>query len=165
MIVYIVRHAIAHERDAARWPDDADRPLTDKGIARFQKVAARLLELGIGVDACFTSPLVRAVQTAEILCQHGDWPEAEVLTSLAPEGEPLDVIAALSNAPGEVVAIVGHEPSLSDLLACMLSGDGAEPLGSMKKGGVAYVEFAGQVSAGEGVLRWLATPKLLIGES
>ena len=37
MDLYLVRHAIAEDRDAMRWPDDADRPLSDKGVDRFER--------------------------------------------------------------------------------------------------------------------------------
>ena len=45
MRLYLVRHAIAHDRDAKKWPDDGQRPLTKRGIQRFEQVAAGLRKL------------------------------------------------------------------------------------------------------------------------
>ncbi len=64
--LYVVRHAIAAER-GADWPDDDKRPLTEKGIARFKDGVAGLTWLDVVLDEIFTSPLVRAKQTADLL--------------------------------------------------------------------------------------------------
>ena len=64
--LYIVRHAIAAER-GDDWPDDDKRPLTEKGIVRFKDELAGLRWLDVGLDEIFTSPLVRAKQTADLL--------------------------------------------------------------------------------------------------
>lgn len=65
MELYLIRHGIAAERGT--YPKDEERPLTEKGRAKTQKVAQRLYALGLRFDFILTSPLVRARQTAEIL--------------------------------------------------------------------------------------------------
>ncbi|MCB9895365.1 MAG: phosphohistidine phosphatase SixA [Planctomycetes bacterium] len=165
MIVYIVRHAIAFERDDKKWPDDSERPLTSKGKARFRKIARQLQKLGIGVDHTLSSGFLRAWQTAEILHQECDWPLPEKLTALEPGRSATEAIKALARRDAAALAVVGHEPSLSALLSCMLAGPSARTLGTFKKGGVACVEFNSRPQAGAGQLRWMATPKLLIGDA
>ena len=64
--LYIVRHAIAAER-GPEWPDDDKRPLTERGIDRFKEVVAGLVFLDVQIDVIFSSPLLRAQQTAEFL--------------------------------------------------------------------------------------------------
>ena len=64
--LYIVRHAIAAER-GDDWPDDDKRPLTEKGVVRFKDGLAGLNWLDVGLDEIFSSPLVRAKQTADLL--------------------------------------------------------------------------------------------------
>ena len=64
--LYIVRHAIAAER-GDEWPDDDKRPLTEKGVVRFKDGLAGLNWLDVGLDEIFSSPLVRAKQTADLL--------------------------------------------------------------------------------------------------
>ena len=66
MDVYLVRHAIADHRDPARWPNDAQRPLTAKGIARFRS-AARGLHRIVPELRSSREPHARAWETAEIL--------------------------------------------------------------------------------------------------
>ena len=64
--LYLIRHAIAHERGEA-WPDDRIRPLTEDGVARMARQAHGLVALDVSFDEILTSPLVRARQTADIL--------------------------------------------------------------------------------------------------
>jgi phosphohistidine phosphatase len=77
MDLLIVRHAIAYERDRARWREDALRPLSPAGIRRARKAAAGLKELTARPERLLTSPLVRAQQTARILTAVAGWPAAE----------------------------------------------------------------------------------------
>ena len=67
MEVFLVRHAIAHERNRKRWPDDAKRPLTPAGKQKFRKAARGLAKWLPKSAALLTSPYVRARETAEIL--------------------------------------------------------------------------------------------------
>ena len=64
--LYLVRHAIAAER-GDEWPDDSKRPLTERGIARFRECITGLSKLDVAIDEIFSSPLIRAKQTAELL--------------------------------------------------------------------------------------------------
>ena len=67
MDLYIIRHAWAFDRDDARWPDDDLRPLTEEGKERFAKVVKALAGRGMAPQVVAASPLVRCVQTAELL--------------------------------------------------------------------------------------------------
>jgi phosphohistidine phosphatase len=173
MDLLIVRHAIAHERDPARWHDDALRPLSPAGIRRARKAAAGLKELTPRPRRLLSSPLVRARETAKILTQVAGWPEAEDVPELSP-GEPalavLTLLAADHNKAArsshlkdrdQMLAVVGHQPGLGELLAACLLGAGATLRIEMKKNAVACVAFAGKPRAGHAVLKWLATPKML----
>ena len=64
--IYLVRHAIAAER-GDDWPDDTKRPLTEEGISRFKEAVGGLKALDATIEEIFTSPLVRARQTADLL--------------------------------------------------------------------------------------------------
>jgi phosphohistidine phosphatase len=163
MELLIVRHAIAFERDRQRWRDDGARPLSPAGIKQSRKAAAGLKELGKAPDRFLTSPLVRARQTAQILTDVAGWPQAEEAPELSPGGAPLAVLTLLGQKRGKVVAVVGHEPELGALLTvCLLGDDGAIAI-EMKKNAVACVSFDGSPRAGRGVLKWLATPRMLRG--
>ena len=67
MKVFLVRHAIAHARSRARWPNDALRPLTPAGKRKFRKAARGLATALPTSAALLSSPFVRARQTAELL--------------------------------------------------------------------------------------------------
>lgn len=84
MELYLIRHGIAAERGT--YADDDRRPLTATGERRSQRVAQRLLSLGLHFDVLQTSPLVRAHQTAVILQQEGLASQIAIAPELAPEG-------------------------------------------------------------------------------
>jgi phosphohistidine phosphatase len=159
--LYLVRHAIAERRDAARWPDDAERPLTDAGRKKFVAVGRGLRRLGITVDAVLTSSYVRAWQTAEILRDEASWPAPTPCTELEPGAQPRAMIDVLGGRSESSLALVGHEPQLSSLAALVLTGSDDDAQIELKKGGVIYVHCADPPAAGAGVLRWSAPPKLL----
>jgi len=161
MDLLIIRHAIAYDRDPHRWRQDAERPLSPAGMRRARKAAAGLKQLTVRPQRVLTSPLVRAKQTAQILTELAGWPAAEEVTELSP-GEPaLAVLALLAKDRSKLVAVVGHQPGLGQLLgACLLGGGGSLPI-EMKKNAVACVSFEGKPRAGHAALEWLATPRML----
>src|SRR5687768_12925991 len=121
MRLVIIRHAIAVDRETTDLPDE-DRPLTRKGIRRFRSAARGLARLLPRPDTLFTSPLVRARQTARIAARAWGGPDPVEAAALA-GGEFKDVAKTLAGFPGEaVVAIVGHEPQVSEILARLLGG-------------------------------------------
>jgi phosphohistidine phosphatase len=161
MDLYLVRHAIAEERDTLRWPDDADRPLTPKGIERFEREARGLATLVPGVDLVLASPFARAWHTAEILAKEAGWPPPVRADELRSERTAEDSLAAIQAARGAgSIAAVGHEPNLSELASLTVLGRIELPL-ELKKGAVLAVTFEGAVQPGGAYLRWLLPPKAL----
>ena len=162
MNLYLVRHAIAFQPDPASWPDDRDRPLTPQGEKKFRRAVRGLEALVPGVDVVLSSPLVRAWRTAEILCKTAGWPEPSRFDPLEPGTAPADVVDALQpHASAESVALVGHEPSLHELLSYLLSGDPGNVKVTMKKGGVAYLSVDDGLRAGSAALQWVVSPRIL----
>src|SRR5216117_2188783 len=93
--LYLVRHGLAEERGDA-WPDDAKRPLTEKGMASMRKEARALARLGVVLDVVLSSPLVRTRQTAEIVAAALDpRPPIVSVDSLTPDGNYAAVVADL----------------------------------------------------------------------
>lgn len=160
MDLVLVRHAIAHDRDVARWPNDDLRPLTAEGIAQFHSAARGLKKLVPRVSVVLSSPLTRAMETAKMLETEAKWPAAHICDNLKPGHSTIDMIRTLADQSGVVVA-VGHEPDLS-ILAGLLIGVAPSAAGlHFKKGGAAELRFESEVAAGAGSLRWLATQKML----
>src|SRR5205085_3862257 len=83
--LYLVRHAFAGHADAARWPDDAKRPLTADGVRRFRPAAEGLRRLAPDVDVVLSSGYTRAWQTAELLHEVTGWPVPEACAALEAE--------------------------------------------------------------------------------
>jgi phosphohistidine phosphatase len=165
MDLLIVRHAIAFERNARRWPDDGERPLSPEGIVRARKAAVGLKQVAERPLCVLASPLVRAKQTAAILTEHAGWPEATECSALAPDEPPEKVFAALAARKEEIVAVVGHQPGLGKLLgACLpaqVRGSVNPQAFELKKMGVALISFRGVPRAGGGVLNWFVPPRIL----
>jgi phosphohistidine phosphatase len=163
MELLIIRHAIAFPRDRRRWADDAARPLSPLGVRRSRKAASGLKALCKAPDRLLTSPLVRARQSAKILTEVAGWPRAEVAPELRPGEGAAAVLTLLSKHRGKRIAIVGHEPDLSMLLAACLVKSNSTLAVAMKKSAVACLSFHGRARAGSAVLMWLATPRILRG--
>jgi phosphohistidine phosphatase len=163
MRLYLIRHAIAAEADAKRWPDDRQRPLTREGARRFRRTAGTLVELiraGGAVDRLLSSPLVRARETAAILRRAG-LPEPIEESVLAPGRTAARVLAVLRAHAVESIVVVGHEPDLGRLLAVCIAGPDAKLSMRFRKGGAACLSFSGAPRVGEASLEWLLPPKAL----
>jgi phosphohistidine phosphatase len=160
--LYLVRHAIAEDRDPERWPDDADRPLTPEGEQLFQQAARGLARIVPSVDAVLASPFVRAWRTAELLAEEADWPPPEECRPLEAGRPAAGLVAVLRDLGNDrSLALVGHEPDLSDLASRLMAGKEGAIAIEMKKGGVASLLVDDDLSSA--TLRWLATPKILRG--
>lgn len=162
MNLYIVRHAVAHGRDAERWPDDSRRPLTPEGEEEFRGVALGLAEIVPYVERLLSSPYARTWRTAEILAEVAGWPEPETFPALEPDIPPEKAALALESLEGaESVALVGHRPGLHELAVYLLTGEVGGADIKIKKGGALCLHFDGLPRPGGGKLRWLLTPKVL----
>ncbi|HEX7787173.1 MAG TPA: histidine phosphatase family protein [Methylomirabilota bacterium] len=159
MQVLLIRHAPAVPRD----PDgmrDHDRPLTRRGRRRFRLAARGLARIIDRPDALLTSPLARARETAGLT--------ARAFGRLTPRIEPAlgdedvgGLVTALKRFPADAtVALVGHEPTLSGLLAHLLGMHPGEGRFAFKKGGAALVDLP-DGPAMPGRLIWFVKPRIL----
>ena len=109
MKLLIVRHGKAHDPDPREWPDDSERPLTDKGERRFSKSVAAIKALAPEGAQVISSPYTRALQTANILCKKSGWNGPEIDDRLSAHfgtEEALDLLQSLDWSG--TYAIVGH---------------------------------------------------------
>jgi phosphohistidine phosphatase len=160
MDLYLVRHAIAEPRDSTWWPDDALRPLSADGVELFRIAARGLRRVGVHVEAVLASPCVRAWQTAELLAEEAGWPIPEESAELQPSGGLSECVTLVKGRPESSVALIGHEPQLSELASLFLSGSDSSRF-ELKKGGVIWFRFEGEPQVGEGLLRGSISPKIL----
>jgi phosphohistidine phosphatase len=162
MDLYLVRHAIAEEHHPVRWPDDSERTLTPKGIARFRRAARGLQSLVPEVDVMLSSPYPRAWQTAELLHREAGWPAPQHCPELEAVRSPTGVLHVLeAHRAHSSAAFVGHEPFLSRLASLLLCGDEGTLALELKKGGVALLDLAARPGPGGAVLRWSVSPRIL----
>jgi phosphohistidine phosphatase len=159
MKLIIVRHAEAVERT----PDISEewRYLTPEGRVFFRKTARTMLEKGVNPDLILTSPLIRAVQTADIFAETISHVGPLIATNdLAPGFDLTDLentLAAYRSV--SELALVGHEPDLSDLVATLLSLQGSF---KFKKGTAVMVKFDPSSPGAPAAFKWLASGRNLI---
>lgn len=154
MRVLIIRHGAAVDPHEAE--GDGQRWLTTEGRQTMRQVASALAEAGLNCDRVFTSPLVRAVQSAEILAAHrGFEGPLEVWDALA-GGSTEVALAPLDRAGAEeTVGLVGHEPLVRSMVA-QLTGELA--MFPFRAGAACFVEWDGS----SGVFRWMLDPRTLV---
>jgi phosphohistidine phosphatase len=158
MRLLIIRHAIAVARGTPGIPD-AERPLTPEGEEKFSEAARGLARLEDRPAALLTSPWLRAKQTAAIAARAWGRIEPDEMEALA-GGTFEDQAVVLDRYPRDAtVAVVGHEPYVSDLLARLLASRHGDRL-TFKKGGVAVVDVPGRLAEGGRLVSFLS-PKVL----
>jgi phosphohistidine phosphatase len=125
-VIWLLRHA-----QAADGTPDADRHLTDRGEHDSREAGIALAAMGVSLDACVSSPKVRAVDTARLVCEQLDGVEVQADDRLA--GGPFDPYDLASDF-GEEVLLVGHDPDFS---AAVHRSTGAQV--RLKKCGLAVI--------------------------
>lgn len=155
MRLILFRHGPAEERDAARWPDDNLRPLTERGIRRTRRAARGLVRLEPEIARIFTSPAARAAATAQLLADVMPRASEPVqLDALAPDAPWRDTASLLnSEPPDRTIVLVGHEPALGMLAGALLCG---EPRAlALKKAGACAIEWKAPALGGGRLIWWL----------
>lgn len=158
MRIILIRHADAGDRDAIRWPDDTDRPMSAKGAERHRRAIKRLRRGGLVPTLLLASPWARAWQTAELT--------AELLGSSPDQCQALAAppdLARLAEAvgpqpPEALIALVGHQPWLGELAALLLTGDHGGVAVDFPKSGILGLR-ADQFSPGAASLEFFWRPK------
>jgi len=162
MDLYIVRHAWAGQFGDPQWPDDRQRPLTEKGKNRFATMAALLAERDVAPTLIATSPMIRCVQTARLLAE-GMPSKVEIVMreELLPNGNLKSLLAWTAEEESEhpQVAWVGHAPDVGFMTMALIGASEASL--RLAKGAVAAVRFDEKPQLGGGELRWLVTAKML----
>lgn len=158
MRVYLLRHGQAASR--AGYQNDAERPLTDDGVAAMRREAAVIKALTQSVDAIVTSPYARAAQTAQIVAEALDVGDRVKLDERLKPGFSTAEFEAIvrEHEAAAAIMLVGHEPDFSETLADITGGGRLV----MKKGGLARVDLPDH-SVRRGELVWLVPPAVLLG--
>lgn len=159
MQLLVIRHAKAEDAldFAQRGEPEALRPLTDSGRKKMQRAAAGLLSELEFIDVLAASPLLRARQTAEIVAEVYVGRSVMELDALAPGGDPDELLAWLrGHSDVSVVAVVGHEPDLGELIGHLVCGH-HESIIALKKGAACLLSLDPDVTPGRARLLWSLT--------
>jgi phosphohistidine phosphatase len=156
VILYFLRHGKAGE---ARAVDDDARELTAKGEAELTAAAPLWQRLNLRPEVVLSSPLPRALRTAELLCAAvGGTPLVD--DRLRPGADWGDMARAMAEHPeARRVMFVGHEPDFSRAIGLLTGAASVR----MRKGGLACLEFYGVPEPGTGEVAWLLDPDLYAG--
>lgn len=131
--LFLLRHGVAEER-SSRW-SELERPLTPEGMEKMRQEAKGIAGLDLGVDLILSSPLKRAMQTAEAVAQALRLPVVP-FDPLEAGASPGGILRALAPHAGKTgILLVGHEPDLGELAAHLLGA--AEGAVEFKRGGFA----------------------------
>lgn len=169
MELMLIRHGIAEPSGPLM--TDFDRPLTEEGRRRFSAAVAGFLDVGLGLDVVLHSPLVRATQTAQLLAPlvAGDEPREQIYSmqdlAQAPGAALFEAVAKTAqealgeDANNARIALVGHEPWMSEICALALTArrDAVYSL-PFKKGGMALMQ--GQPRQGGYALKAFIPPRM-----
>jgi len=156
-----MRHGIAVEPE--EWDGkEEDRPLTKKGKKRVRQAAAGLTTLGCTPTHLFSSPFVRANDTAKLLrTEVCPTLNVEICQELAVGASPEEILSFLRSIPtASTVICVGHEPLLGEVAGILLCGQSVPGL-SFKKSGAALIHLPDGPKPGRGILRWWLQPRQL----
>jgi len=159
MNIFILRHGLAAE--PGKGGNDAERPLTGKGEHKLEGVAEAMAAMELSFDRIFSSPYLRARQTAELIADAlKARKRLEFTDALLPGATPSDAVHFLDSLKPvpEDVLVVGHEPNLSELISLLVSGDARLAI-TMKKGGLCKLSAEILVARRCATLEWLLTPK------
>lgn len=163
MHIYIIRHADAQQLGQKNDFSDEKRSLTSEGRDRMRDGAKGLRALGVEPDLVLTSPLARALETAEIVAAALGVSKKEIVQTdnLKPGSSVDELFAEVKKHTGvESLAVVGHEPDLSGIISRILHGHSRVPI-EMKKGSVCCLNVTETVPALRGSLAWMLTLKHL----
>jgi phosphohistidine phosphatase len=154
--LYVMRHGPAEDKSASG--QDEDRALTPSGRDRVRSVARVLVDEDEAPLSIASSPLARALQTAEIvaaamkLSARGG--SVEVRRELAPGGDGAALVRALLGDEKKRCLIVGHEPDLSDLIVQLVGEPSPVPMDKAMVVGIS-------VKPDGASLRFILDPKAL----
>jgi phosphohistidine phosphatase len=157
MKLILVRHGVAEHSASS----DRDRALSSEGRKRTKRAADGLARMVDGKARIFSSPFVRATETAKIVADALEpHPKIKTLDSLALGVDDRSVLKKVHDDDHETVILVGHEPNLSSLASWLLVGNG--DLSTLfKKSAALCIGFGGRPDLGKGRLEWFLPPRVL----
>lgn len=162
MRIYLIRHSNAVDPGTPGYEDDSQRPLTEKGREKMNKIAVALKKMNVKPDLIVSSPYVRARQTAEILAKVMKYKRNICFSdALIPMGEPDEIIGEINEKYDvDELLLISHEPFISGLIGT-LTADSPDIGVNIKNGGICCLSADDLHMERRAVLEWLLPPKIL----
>jgi phosphohistidine phosphatase len=159
MKLIFIRHGLAEGHFSQNQDADFERELTEEGISKLIKTFKILKRTDLKIDVIFSSPLARAIQSAEILWSFHQDSDLELMGDLDILDDPLHLVEYISFLPADgCYAFVGHDPHLTTVIASLLALHPEHDFMTIKKGGVCVLE--GRMWEGF-TMELLVSPKFL----
>jgi len=141
MKLIFLRHGLAEGHFSLKQEEDFERELTLDGVKRLHKTLKLFKKIQSNVDVIFSSPLIRAVQTAELFWSYYKQSDLELMADLDILDDPRHLVEYISFLPSDgVYAFVGHDPHLTKVIAALLALHPEHDFMTIKKGGVCILE-------------------------
>ncbi len=158
MQIYLLRHGIAE--DARPRQSDADRSLTEEGREKLRRILKRARAAEVSPSLILSSPLKRAVQTAEEAAAALGYEDRILLTrALIPEASPREVWDEIRvHRPEPAILLASHEPLMSSTMAYLLRSPAL--MVDFKKGALVRIDCEGFGAEPSGSLKWMLTAAL-----
>jgi phosphohistidine phosphatase len=157
MNIYLIRHG--DSEGISKGMKDPERKLTPDGELKIRNASLFWKNIIPEIDHIISSPYLRALQTAKIIASvYNHSIEIHIDKRLGCGSETESLIEILNSFSSGEIAIVGHQPDLSNHLSRLISGSGASI--EFKKGAIAKISFSNKVREGKGVLEFLIPPSI-----
>ncbi len=158
MNIYLIRHSDAENTSPSA--KDADRKLTKSGIEKIRSAAEGWKQIIPAFDFIVSSPLARALQTAELIAEVYKLSKSKILVDRRlKSGSHIDDVVEIANTlDGEEIAFVGHQPEFSEHVSELISQSYAYI--DFKKAAIAKINFYNKAKKGKGLLEFLIPPQI-----
>ncbi len=141
MRLIFLRHGIAEGHFSFEQDKDFERELTPEGIRRLNRTVRAYRKLQPAIDVIFSSPLARAVQSAELFWSYYPEADLELMADLDILDDPRHLVEYISFLPSDgCYAFVGHDPHLTKVIAALLALHPEHDFMTIKKGGICVLE-------------------------
>ncbi len=141
MKLIFLRHGLAEGHFSKKQDEDFERELTEEGIRRLHKTFKLFKKVQSNIDVIFSSPLARAIQTAELFWSYYPASDLEMMADLDILDDPRHLIEYISFLPTDgQYAFIGHDPHITKVIAALLALHPEHDFMTIKKGGVCVLE-------------------------
>lgn len=141
MRLIFLRHGLAEGHFSFDQERDFERELTPDGIKRLTKTFKLFKKIQSNIDVIFSSPLARAVQTAEMFWSYYQDSDLELMADLDILDDPRHLVEYISFLPSDgCYAFIGHDPHITKVIAALLALHPEHDFMTIKKGGICVLE-------------------------